>query len=138
MNEQGFFERIREGAKSYLNPLHGTEDCLLFMIEENVKPRDSGTLFVACGNKTVFEVPNLALCGSDPERAVQAAHPRKCAARLFVPQDRVQERVSLAAGRNPEDAHRFAGRSDCLTEGLTLPALRSNGCRDHTPHCPTP
>ncbi|OYV93435.1 MAG: hypothetical protein B7Z60_08680 [Ferrovum sp. 37-45-19] len=67
ISEQGLFERISEGVKSFLNPLHGTEDCLLFMIEENVKPRDTGTLFVACGNMTVFEVPNLALYGSDPE-----------------------------------------------------------------------
>lgn len=67
MSEQGLFERISDGVKSYLNPLHGTEDCLLFMIEENVKPRDTGTLFVACDNKRVFEVPNLTLYGSDPE-----------------------------------------------------------------------
>ena len=67
MSEQGLFERISDGVKSFLNPMHGTEDCLLFMIEENVKPRDTGTLFVACGKKMVFEVPNLALYGSDPE-----------------------------------------------------------------------
>jgi hypothetical protein len=67
MSEQGLFERISDGVKSFLNPMHGTEDCLLFMIEENVKPRDTGTLFVACGNKTVFEVRNLALYGSDSE-----------------------------------------------------------------------
>jgi hypothetical protein len=38
MSEQRFLERLREGVKSYLNPLHGTDDCLLFMIDENVKP----------------------------------------------------------------------------------------------------
>lgn len=73
MSEQGLFERISEGVKSFLNPMHGTEDCLLFMIEENVKPRDTGTLFVACGNKMVFEVPNLALYGSDPEPVLSNA-----------------------------------------------------------------
>lgn len=67
MSEQRFLARLREGVKSYLNPLHGTDDCLLFMIDENVKPRDTGTLIVACGGKVLYEVPNLELYGSNPE-----------------------------------------------------------------------
>jgi len=71
MSEQGLLERLREGVKSYLNPLHGTEDCLLFMIDENVKPRDTGTLMIACAGKVLCEVPNLALYSSDPEPVIR-------------------------------------------------------------------
>ena len=67
MSEQGLFERIRDGMKACLNPLHGTEGCLLFMIEENVKPRDTGTLIIACSGKVVCEVNNLELYSTDPE-----------------------------------------------------------------------
>jgi hypothetical protein len=65
MSEQGLLERLREGVKSYLNPLHGTDDCLLFMIDENVKPRDTGTLMIACAGKVLCEIPNLALYSSE-------------------------------------------------------------------------
>jgi len=61
MGEQGLLERLREGVKSYLNPLHGTEDCLLFMIDENVKPRDTGTLMIACAGKVCAKCP-IWLC----------------------------------------------------------------------------
>lgn len=71
MSEQGLLERLREGVKSYLNPLYGTEDCLLFMIDENVKPRDTGTLMIACAGKVLCEVPNLALYSSDPEPVIR-------------------------------------------------------------------
>jgi len=71
MSEQGFLERLREGVKSYLNPLHGTDDCLLFMIDENVKPRDTGTLMIACSGKVLCEIPNLALYNSDPEPVIR-------------------------------------------------------------------
>ena len=71
MSEQGLLERLREGVKSYLNPLHGTEDCLLFMIDENVKPRDTGTLMIVCVGKVLCEVPNLALYSSDPEPVIR-------------------------------------------------------------------
>ena len=37
MSEQRFLARLRKGVKSYLNPLHSTDDCLLFMIDENLK-----------------------------------------------------------------------------------------------------
>ncbi len=67
MSEQGFLARLREGVTSYLNPLHGTDDCLLFMIDENVKPRDTGTLMIACAGKMLCETPNLALYNSDAE-----------------------------------------------------------------------
>ena len=71
MGEQRLLERLREGVKSYLNPLQGTEDCLLFMIDENVKPRDTGTLMIACAGKVLCEVPNLALYSSDPEPVIR-------------------------------------------------------------------
>jgi hypothetical protein len=71
MSEQGFLERLREGVKSYLNPLHGTDDCLLFMIDENVKPRDTGTLMIVCAGKVLCEIPNLALYNSDPEPVIR-------------------------------------------------------------------
>ncbi len=71
MSEQGLLERLCEGVKSYLNPLHGTEDCLVFMIEEAVKPRDTGTLIIACAGKVLCEVPNLALLSTDPEPVIR-------------------------------------------------------------------
>jgi hypothetical protein len=71
MSEQRFLERLREGVKSYLNPLHGTDDCLLFMIDENVKPRDTGTLMIVCAGKVLCEIPNLALYNSDPEPVIR-------------------------------------------------------------------
>ena len=71
MGEQGLLERLREGVKSYVNPLHGTEDCLLFMIDENVKPRDTGTLMIVCAGKVLCEVPNLALYSFDPEPVIR-------------------------------------------------------------------
>ncbi len=71
MSEQGLLDQLREGVKSYLNPLHGTDDCLLFMIDENVKPRDTGTLTIACAGKMLCEVPNLALYSSDPEPVIR-------------------------------------------------------------------
>jgi len=74
MSEQGLLERLREGVKSYLNPLHGTDDCLLFMIDENVKPRDTGTLMIACAGKVLCEIPNLALYSSDPEPVIKRIH----------------------------------------------------------------
>lgn len=85
MSEQGFLERLREGVKSYLNPLHGTDDCLLFMIDENVKPRDTGTFMVACAGKVLCEIPNLVLYSSDSEPVIrrlkdQAKALQSCAA----------------------------------------------------------
>lgn len=85
MSEQGFLERLRERVKSYLNPLHGTDDCLLFMIDENVKPRDTGTLMIAYAGNVLCEIPNLALYNSDPELVIrclkdQAKALQSCAA----------------------------------------------------------
>jgi hypothetical protein len=71
MSEQRFLARLREGVKSYLNPLHGTDDCLLFMIDENVKPRDTGTFMIACAGNVLCEIPNLALYSSDPEPVIR-------------------------------------------------------------------
>lgn len=71
MSEQGLLGRLREGVKSSLNPLHGSEDSLLFMLDENVKPRDTGTLIIACAGKVLCEVPHLALYSSDPEPVIR-------------------------------------------------------------------
>lgn len=71
MGDKGLLERLREGVKSYLNPMHGTEDCLLFMIDENVKPRHTGTLMIACAGKVLCEMPDLALYSSDPEPVIK-------------------------------------------------------------------
>ncbi len=85
MCEQGLLERLREGVKYYLNPLHGTDDCLLFMIDENVKHRDTGTFLVACAGKVLCEIPNLVLYSSGHELVIrrqkdQAKALQSCAA----------------------------------------------------------
>lgn len=62
---------MRDGMQACVNPLHDAEGCLLFIIEENVKPRDTGTLIIACGGKVVCDVNNLELYSSDPEPVIR-------------------------------------------------------------------
>jgi hypothetical protein len=70
---------------SLFNPNAGHDGALLFFIEENVKPRDTGTLFAVCAGEVLFEVRNLELfnTNSDSVRHRLRRHARKMRACQF-------------------------------------------------------
>jgi len=55
------FTRISAGLKAHFDPLHDTEDALLFWIEEVSQPRDTGSLVVACRGRILTEIHGLDL-----------------------------------------------------------------------------
>lgn len=75
MPETGLFTRITDGLKAHFNPLHGSEDGLLFWIEELPQPRDTGSLIIACGGQTLGEIHGLNLCSPDPNPVLQQIAP---------------------------------------------------------------
>ncbi len=74
-NETGLFARIKDSVKdnikAHFDPLHGSKDSLLFWIEENPRPRDTGTFIIACCGRVLCEVRDLALYGPTPAPVLQ-------------------------------------------------------------------
>ena len=65
------FAYVQRRIKAYFNGFgqlpHGSQDSLLFWIEENPNPRDTGTLTIACCGRILCEVHELALYSQSPE-----------------------------------------------------------------------
>lgn len=110
MPETGLFTRITDGLKAHFNPLHGSEDGLLFWIEELPQPRDTGSLIIACGGANPGRNPRVESVQPGPQPRAATDRPTgQSPPHLHSPATRLQKHRPLAGNRNPQGIGAAAG-----------------------------